>query len=327
MSHFLMGVAVFKLVWSLISSRLLVCLCVCSGYAIISTVVWYLCGLGCCTLKARSSGCDCCCECFAWLFTWCAERERGTTALLDKCSVSRSVGPSLWWSFHYSLIFPHPLFSDIASRLSVLPFFLIVNTCFTLACLFCTYLPPDIKNIQSQTSNKGYISVHYVVWFFVFCGGFFPSNVSPWKVFYLLLTHTGKCSFFTHKWFEFPGQPGLWPGLWGFQGRSLAEGLHWACLTGVGLLLYRHACYKCRSGQELLRKLEEGDCTHSRFFVNLQTPQKGLFPMLIYASVSLLKPSGQIMPLALHIFCCNSFSDHQLPDICWLLSSMALFRI
>lgn len=123
---------------------------------------------------------------------------------------------------------------------------------------------------------------------------------SPSNVFLRALSVTGKfsisyghshkaiCSRSAQNRAEFPGQLGLWPALWGFQGRSLAAGFHWACLIHMGLLLYSHACCKCRSRHEVLGKLEEGGCTHSRFLMLMHRPYlKGLLPILSYVSVSL----------------------------------------
>lgn len=109
------------------------------------------------------------------------------------------------------------------------------------------------------------------------------------------------------------GQLGFWPSLWGFQGRSLAAGFHWAGLTGMGLLLYSHACCKCRSSQELLRKLEKGDFTHSRFFCLIHRPCKRgycqSFTLIHYSVFGMLNPTGKTVLLALHIFCYKSLKN------------------
>lgn len=80
------------------------------------------------------------------------------------------------------------------------------------------------------------------------------------------ISHKGQ-SLSTDKWAEFPGQFGLGPDLRGFQGGLRVHGLN-------GLVLLVWVCCECRSHQELVRKLEQGGCTHSRFFVNSQTLER-----------------------------------------------------
>ena len=93
-------------------------------------------------------------------------------------------------------------------------------------------------------------------------------------------THKVKQAFSTGlQWAEFPGQPGLLPGLWGFQGNFLAVEFH-------TLTVARARCVY-RPYQELLRKHEKGGFTPSRFLLRHQTYKRHFCLIHLYFPVIL----------------------------------------